>query len=108
ENLASAIWETLELYGLKGRIMAVNCDNATNNDAMMDALERRCHAHKPPIPFSAKVSRMRCIPHTVHLAALQLLESIGAVPAQADKNYQESVTAPRSSEYDNLIASQSD
>ena len=54
------------------QVMAINCDNATNNDTMMDALERRCRTHKPPIPFSAKVARMRCVPHTIHLAALQV------------------------------------
>lgn len=48
ENLAHAVWETMELYGLKGRvsaflyvayyfinsaqIIAVSCDNASNND----------------------------------------------------------------------------
>ncbi|KAI0750162.1 hypothetical protein C8Q80DRAFT_1074515, partial [Daedaleopsis nitida] len=76
-NMAYTVWETLEQYGLVGRIMAVNCDNATNNDTMMDALEQKCQALG--IPFSARVARMRCMPHTIHLAALQLLETIGIV-----------------------------
>ena len=54
------------------QVMAINCDNATNNDTMMDALERHCCAHKPAIPFSTKVAQMWCVPHTVHLAALQV------------------------------------
>ena len=57
ENLAHAVWETLELYGLKGRVSVLclvstlryhaeltqvivfNCDNASNNDTMMEELE---------------------------------------------------------------------
>ncbi|KAI0757503.1 hypothetical protein C8Q80DRAFT_1074385, partial [Daedaleopsis nitida] len=69
-NMANTVWETLEQYGLVGRIMAINCDNATNNDTMMEALEEKCQALG--IPFSACVARMRCMPHTVHLAALQV------------------------------------
>ncbi|KAI0753207.1 hypothetical protein C8Q80DRAFT_499637 [Daedaleopsis nitida] len=101
--MASTVWETLEQYGLVGRIMAINCDNATNNDTMMDALEKKCNTLG--IPFSARVARMRCMPHTVHLAALQLLETIGAVSKLSDdggtgsghaSNYQECVTTPLS------------
>ena len=42
---------------------------------------------------------------------MQLLESIGAVPLQADaaaQNYQECITAPRTEEYNNFVATQSD
>jgi hypothetical protein len=44
-------------------------DNATNNDTMVEAIERKCQAEN--IPFSAQHSRLRCMPHTVHLAALK-------------------------------------
>ncbi|KZP07867.1 hypothetical protein FIBSPDRAFT_762296, partial [Athelia psychrophila] len=36
ENLASAVWKTLELYELQ----AINCDNTSNNDTMVDALAK--------------------------------------------------------------------
>ena len=45
-------------------------DNATNNDTLVEAFERMCKAKK--IPFSAKNSRLRCMPHTVHLAVLKV------------------------------------
>lgn len=45
-------------------------DNASNNDTMMVAIEERCQEAK--VHFSAKDSRMRCMPHTVHLAAIKV------------------------------------
>ncbi|KAK0234626.1 hypothetical protein EDD85DRAFT_955454 [Armillaria nabsnona] len=47
------------------------------------------------------MSRLHCMPHTVHLAALKLLEGIGAISKKQAKkassrssNYQDSATAP--------------
>jgi hypothetical protein len=37
-----AVWNTLELYGLKDRVMAVVCDNASNHDTLLQALGERC------------------------------------------------------------------
>lgn len=86
ENLASAVWQTLELYELQGRvcrhiikhvpvliyfvqISAINCDNASNNDTMVDALARL--SIEQGYVFDADEGRLRCMPHTVHLAALE-------------------------------------
>jgi hypothetical protein len=86
ENMAAAVWETLEKFGLIGRVSAPSpetnsrlkliqitafvMDNATNNDTLVAAFARRCRALK--IPFSAVHGRMRCMPHTIHLAALKV------------------------------------
>ena len=91
-------------------------DNASNNDTMVEAFARRCE--EKGIEFSAKDGRMRCMPHTVHLAALkvcrillcstktslhsQLLEVIGVLTKEEAKkaetnnkgNYQEATTTP--------------
>ncbi|KAJ7932219.1 hypothetical protein B0H13DRAFT_1519415, partial [Mycena leptocephala] len=77
ENMAAAVWETLEKFGLTGRITAFVMDNATNNDTLVVAFAERCRAMH--ISFSARDGRMRCMPHTIHLAALKLLEAIGAL-----------------------------
>ena len=45
-------------------------DNASNNDTLMAVLQARCLAEG--IGFSARDSRMRCMPHTIHLAALKV------------------------------------
>ncbi|KAI9441139.1 hypothetical protein F5148DRAFT_988974, partial [Russula earlei] len=97
ENMAEVVWETLELYGLKGRIIAITMDNASNNDTMMTTLEACCYAEG--IRLSARDSCMRCMPHTIHLAALKLLEAIGAISkrdseksAACGGNYQDEVT----------------
>jgi hypothetical protein len=86
ENMAEAVWATMELYGLVGKvsfrlsspmyplmrsqIIAIVMDNASNNNTMMTSLERRCQQRG--IEFSAQDARMRCMPHTIHLAALKV------------------------------------
>jgi hypothetical protein len=45
-------------------------DNATNNDTLTIGIERR--SKEAGVHFSAKDSRMRCMPHTVHLAAIKV------------------------------------
>jgi hypothetical protein len=46
-------------------------DNASNNDTLIKSIEARCQAIG--ILFSARDARMRCMPHTIHLAALKVL-----------------------------------
>ncbi|KAI9461526.1 hypothetical protein F5148DRAFT_982984, partial [Russula earlei] len=70
KNMAEVVWETLELYGLKGRIITITMDNASNNNTMMTTLEARCYAEG--IRLSARDSHMRCMPHTIHLTALNV------------------------------------
>jgi hypothetical protein len=50
--------------------MAMMMDNASNNDTMMEAIETRCL--EMGINFSATQSRMRCMPHTIHLACIKV------------------------------------
>ncbi|KIM79415.1 hypothetical protein PILCRDRAFT_10252 [Piloderma croceum F 1598] len=75
--MAHTVYKTLKLYGLRGRVVAINCNNASNNDTMVDELER-LHA-EDGFEFKATEAQIQCIPHTVHLLALELLEFIGAV-----------------------------
>ena len=50
--------------------MAFVMDNATDNDTILRDIEARCQAED--IPFEATQSRLQCMPHTIHLAALQV------------------------------------
>ncbi|KAG2029125.1 hypothetical protein BDR03DRAFT_814726, partial [Suillus americanus] len=110
ENMAQAVFETLELFGLKGRVLAIMADNASNNDTMCEALQALCA--REAITFNARWGRLRCLPHTTHLAALSLLEGIGAIKANKTTTnhdaYQNCVTAPLSREHDNDVAAQED
>ncbi|KIJ91874.1 hypothetical protein K443DRAFT_66117, partial [Laccaria amethystina LaAM-08-1] len=98
ENMADAVWETLVLYGLVGKVLAIVMDNASNNNTLMASLERCCTARG--VYYSARDSHMRCMPHTVHLAAIKLLKGIGAISkeegkkavAHATGNYQDNIT----------------
>lgn len=86
--MAEAVWETLKQYDLIGRvslfnlqvitillttrskIIALVMDNATINDVLAVRIERR--SEDAGFHFSAVESRMRCMPHTVHLAAIKV------------------------------------
>ena len=45
-------------------------DNASNNDTFVDGIERR--TRKAGVPFNASWARLRCMPHTIHLAAIKV------------------------------------
>ncbi|KAJ3541549.1 hypothetical protein NMY22_g3845 [Coprinellus aureogranulatus] len=79
ENMVEVVWRTIKMYRLEGKIFAIVMDNATNNDKLVEFLEVRFKGES--IRFSAKEARMRCMPHIIHLAALELslLEGIGAI-----------------------------
>jgi hypothetical protein len=86
-------------------MIAIVTDNASNNNTLMISLEQRCEERG--IPFSARDARMRCMPHTVHLAAIKLLEAIGAISKADSKkavahggNYQDNITTPLAREHD--------
>ncbi|KIK76945.1 hypothetical protein PAXRUDRAFT_28888, partial [Paxillus rubicundulus Ve08.2h10] len=96
ENMAGVVWDTLDCYGLKGRIQAIASDNATNNDTMMESLEN--HSLNEGLIFDAIEGRIHCVPHTVHLVVLELLEGLGLMSAAERKasegSYQETTTTP--------------
>lgn len=98
-------------------------DNTFSNDTFIKAYERKCHEWG--IELSAVDTRIRCMPHTAHLAALkvvfslcklpsadqfivQLLEAIGVISktdrkkasGRSDKSYQETVSTPLSRDND--------
>jgi hypothetical protein len=80
------------------------CDNTTNNDTLLESLEERCN--EEGIDFSHTKAWIRCLPHIIHLAAMQLLEGIGAIKSGAGCHgvYQESVTAPVDCDHDDNFA----
>ena len=51
------------------KIMAFMLDNATNNDTMVEGIQR-C-AELVGISMKTPWVRLRCLPHTVHLAAVK-------------------------------------
>jgi len=74
-NLADAVWETLKRYKIEDWIMAFMADNASNNDTMIDGIVALALEDEKAIQLNAQWIRMRCMPHTVHLAALKVCSS---------------------------------
>ncbi|KAJ6533325.1 hypothetical protein DFH09DRAFT_1043845, partial [Mycena vulgaris] len=122
--MAAAVWETVEKFGLIGRVRASSCsnfqllnslyskitafvmDNATNNDTLVEAFARRCRALR--IPFSSSDGRMRCMPHTIHLAALKLLEAIGALTKEEKQKAKSRTTVYQDPATESLSCEQDD
>ncbi|KZV63208.1 hypothetical protein PENSPDRAFT_590281, partial [Peniophora sp. CONT] len=70
EHMAAVVWRAMKRLGLTGRVIAVVMDNASNNDTLMEHLE---HLHQAEfLDFNSAWARLRCMPHTVHLAALKV------------------------------------
>jgi hypothetical protein len=122
-NMSEVVWETLKRYNIEHRLMAVMTDNASNNDTLVDGLVKLALQDERRICLNAQWIRLRCMPHTVHLAALkvclasvreldrlmnvnvtlyiQLLEGVGAISTAEGKkarsrsgNYQDAILDP--------------
>jgi hypothetical protein len=55
---------------MRVQILAFMLDNASNNNTFVDGMEHR--AKKAGVPFNASWARLRCMPHTIHLAAIKV------------------------------------
>ncbi|KAI0278366.1 hypothetical protein BGY98DRAFT_917106, partial [Russula aff. rugulosa BPL654] len=95
------------------QIMAFMTDNASNNNTLIDGIVDR--AKNQDISMNADWVCLCCMPHTVHLAALKLVEGIGAISAAESKkamfqsgNYQNSVITPVNHAFDNDVVGRDD
>ena len=59
------------------QVVAINCDNASNNDTLAECLET-LHC-RDGFEFCAEEAQLCCMPHTVHLAALEVLTTFDSV-----------------------------
>ncbi|KAF5372594.1 hypothetical protein D9758_005206 [Tetrapyrgos nigripes] len=78
ENVADAVWDTLEKFGITAWVVAFVMDNKTNNDTLVEYFGQKCTEQ-----------------------VLKLLEAIGAVSkASSQEAYQDSATACVEREFD--------
>jgi hypothetical protein len=121
ENMAETAWATMEQYNLVGRVCCNACriwieltvyrslplSWTMRATTMLMALLEKC-CNEQHVPFSATNARMQCLPHTVHLAVIKLLEGIRAMSKAEGKkasvcsiNYQDNITTPLDCIYNN-------
>ncbi|KAF8480752.1 hypothetical protein DFH94DRAFT_691835 [Russula ochroleuca] len=86
-----------------GCVVAINADNASSNDTMVNHLQMSFQ--RDFVDFRPSDVQMHCMAHTVHLAALELLKGIGVVKDDKKETYQDNVTAPLDREYDDNTGS---
>jgi len=85
EYLARELEALLKSFGIEKKVLTITCDNASNNDAMIKALNLE--------GFRGAESRIRCFPHILNLAVkatlsqfANRLEDEEAQPASALKS----------------------
>ncbi|KAF7763751.1 hypothetical protein Agabi119p4_8288 [Agaricus bisporus var. burnettii] len=65
--LAAEFLKVLNDFGITDKILAVTCDNATNNDVMVEKMGEGA------VNFDGDTSRVRCFAHIVNLVAKSIL-----------------------------------
>ena len=83
-NLALAFAGVLEEFGIGDKILCVTCDNASNNDKMIEALDDL-------LPAFTTGNRARCFTHVLNLVAKSLLKQFDVAlnPETDDLNIEE-------------------
>lgn len=66
ENMAKILWDVLSEYQILTKLGYFTMDNASNNDAMLSALERRLQ--EEGIEWDSTNHRLRCNGHIIQLA----------------------------------------
>lgn len=78
-NLATAFADVLKEFGIENKILSVTCDNASNNDTMIEELEDQLTG------FSA-VNCTHCFAHILNLVAKSLLKQFDVKTDKKDKD----------------------
>ncbi|KAF9494849.1 hypothetical protein BDN71DRAFT_1392674, partial [Pleurotus eryngii] len=111
KNLAELVWNMLTMFSLPEKVIAFIMDNTSNNDTMLKAL--KLQFKDCTVDFSACCGCLCCMPHTIHSAALKLLEGIGVISeaesTQASSHhgeYQETINICLGQEYDEAATHQ--
>jgi hypothetical protein len=86
DNMGDAVWETFVMYNIQDKVLllifcpdsklnfkqiiAFMMDNASNMDTFVDAIKK--HMDLVDIDFDTEWACLRCLPHTTHLAAIEV------------------------------------
>ncbi|GLB45805.1 hypothetical protein LshimejAT787_3000140 [Lyophyllum shimeji] len=76
-NLAVVFADILREYGISDKILSVTCDNASNNDVMIEELAKR-------LPDFSVVNHTRCFLHVTNLVAKSIVRQFDVKKADAD------------------------
>ncbi|KAG9096989.1 hypothetical protein FS749_007324 [Ceratobasidium sp. UAMH 11750] len=79
-NVGHVLFSVLDEISMIGKIGHITMDNASNNNTLMDELEREFAARS--LPFDAEENRVCCFPHVINLAVQRFLAQ---VPASAQQ-----------------------
>jgi len=72
-NIAEAILNTLDLYGIVDKLGYFMLDNATSNDTAVDCITKEVRHRNIPHMISSKEARLRCTGHIINLVVKSLL-----------------------------------
>ncbi|OJT07830.1 hypothetical protein TRAPUB_1276 [Trametes pubescens] len=100
ENLASTFTDVLKEFGIAEKMMGITCDNASNNDTMVEEL-------KDLLPgFPGNDYRVRCFAHVLNLVVKSLIKHFDvretSDPATAEGDARELLELAREMESEEL------
>ncbi|PPR06542.1 hypothetical protein CVT26_000705, partial [Gymnopilus dilepis] len=75
ENLAAAFAEILEEFGISDKVLSITCDNASNNDVMVERLQDDLDSFE-------RVNHTRCFLHVNNLVAQTFVRQFDAPKAK--------------------------
>jgi hypothetical protein len=78
DNLSAFVIKCLEFFKLKDEIGCFVMDNATNNDTLLNNIEKWIGNPK----WKKKANRLRCLPHIINLACNAFLDTYNAFPSR--------------------------
>ncbi|KAJ3553815.1 hypothetical protein NP233_g12561 [Leucocoprinus birnbaumii] len=81
ENLAQAFVEVIEFFNVTEKLLAVACDNASNNDMMLDELDDQWET------FSQEEARVHCFCHILDLIAKSVICQFDVEPSKKKKTH---------------------
>ena len=89
ENLSDAFEKSAEELCVLTKMLAITCDNAANNDVLLQKLEDHCKLNN--IEFNAKWNHVRCIAHIMNLAVQAILKAVKIGKPQEEEELLEEI-----------------
>jgi len=83
-NLAKAIFETLDAFNLTEKLFCITTDNASNNKKAMKALSKLLRKRKGVI-WNWKECHISCLNHVIDLAIQAFLKSIKVIEIEEEE-----------------------
>lgn len=84
QNMATAVSAVLSELGLEDKLVALVSDNVSSNGTLVRHLSTQLKQSSPNSRWDQDRGRIRCLAHIIHLAVMELLKGVKAIPLSTD------------------------